>query len=97
MTANRLLLLIVPMALMLGAIFGLTGIGHGLAGLGKTEAQRLLFARAGLAMPYIAAAGIGVIFLFATAGSASIRAAAWSVVNKTAPATSVFVRTMPAF
>ena len=91
MTANRLLLLIVPMALMLGAIFGLTGIGHGLAGLGKTEAQRLLFARAGLAMPYIAAAGIGVIFLFATAGSASIRAAAWSVVAGCAAAIALAV------
>lgn len=89
MTANRLLLLIVPMALMLGAIFGLTGIGHGLAGLGKTEAQRLLFARAGLAMPYIAAAGIGVIFLFATASSASIRAAAWSVVAGCVSAISI--------
>lgn len=89
MTANRLLLLIVPMALMLGAIFGLTGIGHGLAGLGKTEAQHLLFARAGLAMPYIAAAGIGVIFLFATAGSASIRAAAWSVVAGCVSAISI--------
>ncbi|MHC2585068.1 Ti-type conjugative transfer system protein TraG [Bradyrhizobium diazoefficiens] len=80
MTANRLLLLIVPMALMLGAIFGLTGMGHGLAGLGKTEAQRLLAARAGIAMPYIVAAAIGVVFLFAAAGSANIRSPAWSVV-----------------
>ena len=80
MTANRLLLLIVPMALMLGAFFGLSGIGSGLAVLGKTEAQRLFYLRAGIAMPFAASAGIGVIFLFATASSAHIRAAAWSVV-----------------
>ncbi|MHC2395297.1 type IV secretion system protein VirD4 [Bradyrhizobium liaoningense] len=89
MTANRLLLLIVPMALMLGAIFGLTGMGHGLAGLGKTEAQRLLVARAGIAIPYIVAAAIGVVFLFAAAGSANIRTAAWSVVAGCAAAISM--------
>jgi type IV secretion system protein VirD4 len=90
-TANRLLLLIVPMALMLGAIFGLNGVGQSLAVLGKTEAQRLLYVRAGLAMPYIVTAGIGVIFLFATAGSAHIRAAAWSVIAGCVSAISIAI------
>ncbi len=80
MTANRLLLLIVPMAIMLGALFGLTGIGNSLAVFGKTDAQQLFYLRAGIAMPYAAAAAVGVIILFATAGSANIRVAAWSVV-----------------
>ena len=78
--ANRVLLLIVPMALMLAAIFGLTGMETGLAGFGRTAAQKLAYARAGMALPYVVAAGIGVIFLFATAGSTSIRSVAWSVV-----------------
>ncbi|TXG96448.1 MAG: Ti-type conjugative transfer system protein TraG [Nevskiaceae bacterium] len=91
MTANRLLLLIVPMALMLGAIFGLNGVGQSLAVLGKTEAQRLLYVRAGVAMPYIVTAGIGVIFLFATAGSAYIRAAAWSVIAGCVSAISIAI------
>ncbi|TAI60790.1 Ti-type conjugative transfer system protein TraG [Bradyrhizobium sp. Leo170] len=91
MTASRLLLLIVPVALMLGTVIGLTGIEYSLAGLGKTEAQRLLVARAGIAMPYIAAAGIGVIFLFATAGSANIRTAARSVLAGCALAISIAV------
>lgn len=89
MTASRLLLLIVPVALMLGTVIGLTGIEHSLAGLGKTEAQRLLVARAGIAMPYIVAAAIGVVFLFAAAGSANIRTAAWSVVAGCAAAISM--------
>ena len=80
MTANRLLLLIVPMALMLAAIFGLSGMETGLAGFGKTAAQKLAYARAGMALPSVAAAGIGVIFLFASAGSTNVRSAAWSVV-----------------
>ena len=62
MTANRVLLLIVPLALMLAAIFGLAGMETGLAGLGKTAAQKLAYARAGMALPSVAAAGIGLIF-----------------------------------
>lgn len=91
MTANRLLLLIVPMAMMHGAVFGLAGIGNGLAVFGKTEAQRLFYLRAGIAMPYAAAAGIGVIVLFATAGSAQIRTAAWSVIAGCASVIAVAV------
>jgi type IV secretion system protein VirD4 len=90
-TANRFLLLIAPMALMLGAIGALAGVEHGFSGFGRTEAQHLLFARAGLALPYIAAAVIGVIFLFAAAGSANIRTAAWSVVAGCAGAITIAV------
>ena len=91
MTANRVLLLIVPMALMLAAIFGLTGMETGLAGFGRTAAQKLAYARAGMALPYVVAAGIGVIFLFATAGSTNIRSEAWSVVAGCAAAMIIAV------
>ena len=80
MTANRLLLAIAPIAVMIGALIGLAGFEQALAGLGKTDAQRLMFGRAGLALPFLAAAAVGVIFLFAAAGARHIRAAGWGVV-----------------
>lgn len=80
MTANRLLLAIAPIALMIGIMIGLTGFEHALAGLGKTDAQRLMFGRGGLALPILAAAAVGVIFLFAAAGATHIRTAGWGVV-----------------
>jgi type IV secretion system protein VirD4 len=91
--ANRLLLAVVPIVLMVGAVLGLNGLEHGLAGLGKTDVQRLLFARSGLALPYIAAAVVGTGFLFATAGSANIRAAAWGVLA--GDATVIVIAALP--
>ncbi|WP_407808341.1 hypothetical protein, partial [Staphylococcus aureus] len=67
-------------ALMIGALIGVSGFEQALAALGKTDAQRLMFGRAGLAMPFLAAAAIGVIFLFAAAGAASIRTAGCGVI-----------------
>src|SRR5690606_4853388 len=40
---------------------------------------KLILGRIGLALPYTAAAAIGVIFVFATAGAANIKAAGLSV------------------
>lgn len=80
MTANRPFFAVLPIALMTAALFGLSGFERELASLGKTEAQRLLFWRAGIAMPYFAAAAIGIVFLFAAAGSRTIRVVGWSVV-----------------
>ncbi|PZR94761.1 MAG: Ti-type conjugative transfer system protein TraG [Stutzerimonas stutzeri] len=79
MTANKLLLAIAPITLMIGVLIGLSGFEQMFAALGKTDAQRLLFGRAGLALPFLAAASIGVIFLFAGAGATNIRAAGWGV------------------
>lgn len=73
MTANRVALVVVPVALMIGAILGMTGTEHWFATFGNTEASRLTLGRAGIALPYIAAAAVGVIFLFASAGSPNIR------------------------
>ncbi|MEO5326374.1 Ti-type conjugative transfer system protein TraG [Mesorhizobium sp. CC13] len=73
MTANRLTLIIVPAALMIFVTFTTTGMEHWLSTFGKMEAARLALGRAGIALPYIAAAAVGVIFLFACAGSPNIK------------------------
>jgi type IV secretion system protein VirD4 len=75
MKANRIVLVLLPVAMMVATVFAMTGIETWLAGFGKSEAAKLALGRAGLASPYMTAAALGLIFLFATAGSASIRAA----------------------
>ncbi|MGV1831959.1 Ti-type conjugative transfer system protein TraG [Agrobacterium vitis] len=79
MTANRLLLLILPAVIMIAMIFLTSGMEHRLATLGTSAQAKLMLGRAGLALPYIAAAAIGVIALFATNGSPNIKAAGLSV------------------
>ncbi|MBS7546443.1 Ti-type conjugative transfer system protein TraG [Ancylobacter oerskovii] len=91
MTANRFLLGIAPITLIIGVLIGLSGFEHAAASLAKTEVQRLTFGRAGLALPYIAAATVGVIFLFAAAGAANIRTAGWGVVSGCAAAIIIAV------
>lgn len=80
MTANRIMVVIAPAALMAIAVFAMTGMETWLSGLGKTEAAKLTLGRAGIAAPYVAAAAIGLTFLFASAGSTNIRFAGWGVV-----------------
>jgi type IV secretion system protein VirD4 len=75
MQANRIVLVVLPAAMMIATALAMTGIETWVAGLGKTEAAKLALGRTGVAASYIAAAALGLIFLFATAGSASIRAA----------------------
>ncbi|WP_246787342.1 Ti-type conjugative transfer system protein TraG [Rhizobium leguminosarum] len=79
MTINRIALVVVPAALMILVVIGMTGIEQWLAGFGKTEAARLAWGRAGIALPYGASAGIGILFLFASAGSINIKQAGWGV------------------
>lgn len=79
MTANRLALVVAPAALMIAIIFGMTGTEHWLAAVGKTEASRLMLGRVGIALPYLTAAVVGVIFLFACAGSANMQFAGMGV------------------
>ncbi|MCJ2877433.1 Ti-type conjugative transfer system protein TraG [Rhizobium pusense] len=79
MTANRLLLVIMPAAIMIAAMVLTSGIEHRLATLGTSVQAKLMLGRAGLALPYIAAAAIGVIALFAANGSANIKVAGLSV------------------
>ncbi|MGR9244148.1 Ti-type conjugative transfer system protein TraG (plasmid) [Rhizobium leguminosarum] len=93
MTANRLLLGILPAIIMLTAMFAATGMEYRLAALGTSAQAKLLLGRAGLALPYMAAAAIGVVALFAANGSANIKAAALSVLaGNTAVAFIAIVR-----
>ncbi|MBX5241979.1 Ti-type conjugative transfer system protein TraG [Rhizobium sp. NLR22b] len=77
MTANRIALVVAPVALMMLAAIGMTGIEQWLSAFGRTEAARLSLGRAGIAAPYVTASAIGVIFLFASAGATSIKFAGW--------------------
>lgn len=75
MKANRIALALIPVAMMIVTVIVMTGMETWLAGFGKTEAARLALGRAGIAAPYMAAAALGLALLFASAGSAGIRAA----------------------
>ena len=78
---NRIMLFIVPAALMIVVAIGLTGMEHRLSGFGKTEAARQTLARAGIALPYVSAGLVGIVFLFASAGAIRIKTAGWGVVT----------------
>lgn len=80
MTANRLLLAILPAAIMLAAMVMTFGMEHRLAALGTNPQAKLMLGRAGLALPYAVAAAIGVMALFAANGSANIKAVGLSVI-----------------
>jgi len=71
---------VAPVVLMISVAIGTTGLDQWLSGLGRTEAARLLLGRVGIAIPYLAAASIGLIALFALAGSVNIRSAGWGTV-----------------
>ena len=79
MTANRLLLAILPAAIMVAAMILISGTEHRLAALGTTAQAKLMLGRAGLALPYVAATAIGVVALFAANGSTNIKVAGRSV------------------
>ncbi|MFL0691597.1 MAG: Ti-type conjugative transfer system protein TraG [Agrobacterium tumefaciens] len=75
MKVNRIILVILPAVMMVATVFAMTGMETWLSGFGKTEAAKLTLGRAGVAAPFVTAAALGLTFLFATAGSASIRSA----------------------
>ncbi len=79
MTENRLLLAILPAAIMIAAMVLMSGFEYRLAALGTSAQAKLMLGRVGLALPYIVPAVIGVVALFAANGSANIRAAGLSV------------------
>lgn len=80
MKANKIALAIVPAVLMTGLCLALTGIEAWLSKFGTTPKAHLVLGRIGIALPYVIAAAIGVVFLFAAAGATAIRSAGWSVV-----------------
>jgi type IV secretion system protein VirD4 len=79
MTAKKLMLLAAPALMMLGIVLALQGIESWLAAFGTSPESYLTLGRIGLAVPYAAAAAIGVIFLFAANGSLAIQSAGLGV------------------
>ncbi|MRH98654.1 Ti-type conjugative transfer system protein TraG [Agrobacterium tumefaciens] len=79
MRANRLLLAILPAAIMVAAMILTSGVELRLAALGTSAQAKQTLGRAGLALPYVAAAAIGAIALLAVNGSANIKTAGGSV------------------
>lgn len=79
MSAGRILPAIVPAIIMLVTMVVTWGMEYRLAALGTSALAKLMLGRAGLALPYVAAAAIGAIALFAANGSANIKAAGLSV------------------
>ena len=79
MTANKILLALVPPAMMIGIALTLPGIEQWLATFGKTAEAKLQLGRIGLALPYVASAAIALIFLFGAQGSVNIKSAGWGV------------------
>lgn len=77
MTTSKLALAVIPIALMMLTVFGMDGIAHWLSQFGQTNAAKQTLGRIGIAAPYVSAAAIGVIFLFASAGAVSIKFAGW--------------------
>ncbi|MGO1163903.1 Ti-type conjugative transfer system protein TraG [Brucella sp. C7-11G] len=80
MTANRILLAVVPPLMMIGIALTLPGMEQWLATFGKTAEAKLTLGRIGLALPYVASAAIGLIFLLSAQGSVNIKTAGCGVV-----------------
>lgn len=79
MKANRIVLAIAPLVLMVSLCLASSGIELWLSRFGSTPGARMLLGRIGIALPYVMAAAVGVIFLFASAGATAIRSAGWGV------------------
>lgn len=77
---TRAFFAIAPALLMIAVAICGTGTEHWLSGFGRTTESSLALGRIGIAAPYLAASSTGLLVLFALAGSAAIRFAAWGVV-----------------
>jgi type IV secretion system protein VirD4 len=73
MTIGKLVAFLVPPILIMAVLVGLTGMEQWLALYGETEAARLALGRTGIASPYLAAAAIAIVAIFASVGSTNIR------------------------
>ncbi len=77
MVVSRIALVASPFALMAVALVATQGAGDWLSSFAGREPVRLALIRAGIAIPSVAAAVVGVTFLFAVAGSTTVRFAGW--------------------
>ncbi len=66
-------MLVAPGVLMLGTLLGLGGIEQWTAAFGTTPDARVMLGRFGIALPYVIAAAIGIVLLFASRGAVTIR------------------------
>ncbi|TDR31221.1 Ti-type conjugative transfer system protein TraG [Aquamicrobium defluvii] len=89
MTPTRIALLVAPGVIMVMVVILLTGIEQWTAGFGTTPDSRLALGRVGIALPYVAAAGSGIVFLFAAKGAAAIRLAGAGVLLATTIVVSI--------
>ncbi|NKJ82699.1 Ti-type conjugative transfer system protein TraG [Rhizobium leguminosarum] len=76
---NRILLYVAPCALMMLTAIGMAGVEHWLSAFGKNDVAKQMLGRTGIALPYVVASLVGIVFLFAAAGSPRIRSAGWGV------------------
>lgn len=79
MKVNSLALMIVPPTIMVLSTIGLTGVEQNLSALGTSDGARQLLGGAGIAIPYLAPAVVGMIALFAAAGSRNIKSSGGGV------------------
>ncbi|THV12798.1 Ti-type conjugative transfer system protein TraG [Rhizobium rhizophilum] len=89
MTATRAFCVMAPGLAMVAAMLLLDGAHHDLQSFGATSDARGALARIGIAIPALTAAGLGIILLFASAGSRQIQSLAWGVLLGTVPAISI--------
>lgn len=91
MTPTRIALLAAPCILMVAVLMLFSGIEHWTASMGKTPDAQLTLGRIGIALPYAAAAGTGVAFLFAAKGATAIRYAGFGVLIATIAVVTIAV------
>jgi type IV secretion system protein VirD4 len=66
-------MLVVPGVVILGALLGLIGVEQWIASFGTTPDARVMLGRIGIALPYVIAGAIGILFLFGARGAVAIR------------------------
>jgi type IV secretion system protein VirD4 len=66
------MLMLIPIALMLAAVWGLSGIETKMAALATNQKAYMMLGRIGLTLPSLVAAGLGLIVLFSARGSLDV-------------------------
>lgn len=91
MTPPRAMSFLAPIILIVGSCIALTGHQSWIADFGKTTAAELFLGRVGIALPYAAAAALAAVFLFAAAGTVTIRTVALGVIVGTGTVVAIAI------
>jgi len=83
MTLPRVIIFVAPIVLILVSSIALTGHEGAITGLGKAPSAKLFLGQCATALPYVVAGLIAVLYLFAAAGTGSIRVSARGVATGT--------------